>query len=257
MTIDSTVILITGASRGIGLELVKLYASNPNNIVIAGVRDVKNAAIQALIDGSEYQGKIHPVKLDAGDVEGNKAAAKEVEAAFGKLDVLWANAGAAGTQPLISTTTEEFEGFFRTNTLGPLVLFQAFHDLLVKSTKAERKFIVTSTLAGSITANIPFPIGAYGASKAAVNYLAVKIQQEHGDKEKLAVVSIHPGMVMTDMGKEGVRSFGVEPEQGSVGDIIFLTPQQSAESIKAIADAATIESHGGKFFNYDGTGLPW
>jgi len=62
---------------------------------------------------------------------------------------------------------------------------------------------------------------------------------------------------MTDMGKEGVRSFGVEPEQGSVGDIIFLTPQQSAESIKAIADAATIESHGGKFFNYDGTGLPW
>lgn len=89
---------VTGTARGIGLELVKLYASSPNNIVIAGVRDVKNAtSIQNLIDGSEYKAKIHLVKLDAGDVEGNKAAAKEIESAFGKVDILWANAGECKT----------------------------------------------------------------------------------------------------------------------------------------------------------------
>ena len=103
--------------------------------------------------------------------------------------------GIAGTEPLITTTAEDFENYFRVNTLGPLVLFQAFHDLLVKSTKPEKKFIITSTLAASITAvpNVPFPIGAYGASKAAVNYVAAKLQQEHGEKEKIAIVSIHPG----------------------------------------------------------------
>jgi NAD(P)-dependent dehydrogenase (short-subunit alcohol dehydrogenase family) len=94
LTNDSSLLTVTGAARGIGLELVKLYASNPNNIVIAGVRDVNKASsIQTLIDGSEYTAKIHLVKLDAGDVEGNKAAAKEVESAFGKVDILWANAG--------------------------------------------------------------------------------------------------------------------------------------------------------------------
>ena len=62
---------------------------------------------------------------------------------------------------------------------------------------------------------------------------------------------------MTDMCKKGVTDFGFKPEDGSAGDIPFISPQQSAEAIKAIVDAATIESHGGKFFNYDGTGLPW
>jgi NAD(P)-dependent dehydrogenase (short-subunit alcohol dehydrogenase family) len=96
---------------------------------------------------------------------------------------------------MITTTTEEFESYFRVNTLGPLILFQAFHDLLVKSTKPEKKFIITSTLAGSITVipHVSFPVGAYGASKAAVNYVAAKLQQEHGESEKIAVVSIHPG----------------------------------------------------------------
>lgn len=103
--------------------------------------------------------------------------------------------GIACTGPLITTSAEDFENCFRINTLGPLVLFQSFRDLLIKSTKPEKKFVITSSLAASITAvpQVPFPIGAYGASKAAGNYVAAKLQQEHGESEKIAVISIHPG----------------------------------------------------------------
>lgn len=82
---------------------------------------------------------------------------------------------------------------WETNTLGPLYLFQSFYPLLLKSTKAEKKFIITSTLAGSLTAAIPFPVTAYGSSKAAINFIGIHIHQEHSEKDKIAVVMVHPG----------------------------------------------------------------
>lgn len=82
---------------------------------------------------------------------------------------------------------------WETNTLGPLYLFQSFYPLLLKSTKAEKKFIITSTLAGSLTAAVPFPLTAYGSSKAAINFVGIHIHQEHAEKDKIAVVLVHPG----------------------------------------------------------------
>lgn len=83
---------VTGAARGIGFELVKLYSADPSNIIIAGVRDTTSPS--ALLEvAKSSQAKIHLVKIVAGDEEGNKAAAKEVEGLVGRVDVLWANAG--------------------------------------------------------------------------------------------------------------------------------------------------------------------
>lgn len=65
------------------------------------------------------------------------------------------------------------------------------------------------------------------------------------------------GVVMTDKGKKDAVEFGFNPEDSSAGDTSFLSPKQSAESIKAVVDASTIQYHGGKFLDYDGTGLPW
>lgn len=98
-------------------------------------------------------------------------------------------------KPVLQTTVADFESHWRVNVLGPVVLFQAFYPLLLKSTKTEKKFVITSTAAGSIgiAGSLPFPVSAYGSSKAAINFVAAKIHQEHGDKDKLVVIPIHPG----------------------------------------------------------------
>lgn len=253
---DSTVYLITGAARGIGFELVKLYSADPSNVIIAGVRDTTSPT--ALLEvAKSSQAKIHLVKIVAGDEEGNKVAAKEVEGLVGRVDVLWANAGISETpKPVLQINHGDMQRHWETNTLGPLYLFQSFYPLLLKSTKAEKKFVITSTLAGSLTAAVPFPLTAYGSSKAAINFVGIHIHQEHAEKDKIAVVMVHPGMVSTDMGNVGIESFGGHEAVASFG-VTILTPVQSATYVKEVADKATIESHGGKFFNYDGEGLPW
>jgi NAD(P)-dependent dehydrogenase (short-subunit alcohol dehydrogenase family) len=187
-------------------------------------------------------------------------------------------------EPAISTSVANFEELFRVNTLGPVVLFQAFYDLLLKSEKPEKKFLITSSFAGSSSlapAN-PFPVTAYGASKAAVNFVAVKLASEHGEKDKIAVVPIHPGqsilvlchaaiipfvadvdrnhasgLVSSDMGNDAMAAVGIDPKAALPLSIKLLSPPESAEALKALVDIVTVESHGGKFMNYDGTGIPW
>ena len=72
--------------------MVKLYAADASNTIIAGVRDTSTAGkLDELAKTSKA--KIHLVKILAGDAENNKTAADEVEKLVGKVDVLWANAG--------------------------------------------------------------------------------------------------------------------------------------------------------------------
>lgn len=71
----------------------------------------------------------------------------------------------------------ELQRTFETNTLGPLVLYQAFASLLVPGAK----FVVISTLIAKITDAIPYSYIAYGASKAALNYITKKLDQETPD----------------------------------------------------------------------------
>jgi NAD(P)-dependent dehydrogenase (short-subunit alcohol dehydrogenase family) len=68
---------------------------------------------------------------------------------------------------------------FHVNALGPLILYQAFTSLLSSSTApAGFKFVVISSVLGQIAESLPYPYNAYGISKAAVNFIAKKIDQE-------------------------------------------------------------------------------
>lgn len=66
---------------------------------------------------------------------------------------------------------------FETNTLGPLVLYQAFASLMSPGSK----FVAITTIIGRISGSIPFSYIAYGASKAAANYITRKLDQEVPD----------------------------------------------------------------------------
>jgi len=236
---------ISGANRGIGLELVKA-AANKGYIVFAGARTpAKAIALKNLVATNP---NIHILQLESTSVSDIAAAAKAVKATTGGLDVVIANAGILQNgEKAQQASVDSLDQHFEVNAVGPLLLFQALYSLLAN--RDSRKFITVSSAAGSIalTAGIPVPLTVYGASKAALNFITQSIHKEH-KSEGFIVFPIHPGMVTTDMGNAAKDSFGDRWDP--------ITPKESADSVFKVVEGATKEQSG-RFLNYDGSEIPW
>lgn len=100
-----------------------------------------------------------------------------------------------------SAPLEDFTEQWNVNVLGPVVLFRAAYHLLKKATNPQF-FIISSAAGGMTNMYGAMPNGAYGSSKAAINYLAKKISYE---EEFLTSVAFHPGMVSSDMGSSAME----------------------------------------------------
>jgi norsolorinic acid ketoreductase len=86
-----------------------------------------------------------------------------------------------GSNPISSLTPDDLRTDFEVNTIGPLVLFNAFSPLLLEANKKSpgtTKFVVISTIVAQITNTMPVPLNSYGATKAASNFLTKKIDME-------------------------------------------------------------------------------
>lgn len=250
----SKVYFISGANRGIGFSIVQQLIKRDNTVVFAGARDpVKATDLKALADKSS--GRLHIVKLTSASEEDNAAAIKEVEQKAGHIDVLIANAGIARMSGNIATTRlEDFTEQWNVNVLGPVILFRAAYELLRKSKNAQ--FFVISSAAGGMTNMFGgMPNGAYGSSKAAVNFFAKKLSYE---EDFLTSVSFHPGMVASDMGSDAIKQMGFTHEDmKSNFGVPVLTPEESGTALVKLFDEVTKEKHNGKFFSYDGSELQW
>ncbi len=169
---------------------------NKDVAVIAAVRDISSQAIADL--SAKYPGKIHAVKYVAGEVENNQALAEDIENQFGHVDAVVACAGQSSfpsyteyrvieivtaianfVAPIHETPPEEFRAHYEINTIGIVVLFQAFYKLLRAST--EPKFIPMTSGAASLTISDSMlaAINCYCASKVALNLIARRIHFEN------------------------------------------------------------------------------
>lgn len=180
---DSTVVLITGVTRGIGKALLKSYLSRPNYVVIGSVRDKTSPAAQDLKTLPTAAGtRLLLVKIENTSATDPFEGVKEIEAAgIDHLDTVIANAGGGGSKPMLepveSVTVEGLEESFGINTLGPVLLFQAVRPLLQKSEKSPR-FVPVSSAAGSIgliEAAGSHVVAAYGIAKAGLNWFTVYV----------------------------------------------------------------------------------
>ncbi|KAL1752415.1 hypothetical protein FB107DRAFT_293187 [Schizophyllum commune] len=244
-----TIYLLTGANRGIGFGLAKQIAIRPDTILFAGARDPDRATdLRAL--AAAHPGRVHVLKVVSADKANNAAAVEEVKRVAGRLDVVIANAGMSDCfKPALEVPPEEIVRHVEVNTNGPLVLFQAAYPLLRLSTKP--KFIVVSSGMGSITigANLPVNTYAYGASKAAVNWVTRKL---HHDFPDFIIFPINPGGVDTDLAHDSLaRDPGMK---GLLAAFPMISVEESARGVLEQIDAATRETHGGNFVDYSGLG---
>ncbi|KAJ3014134.1 hypothetical protein HKX48_005325 [Thoreauomyces humboldtii] len=245
-----TTYFISGANRGIGFGLATHLAAKPNTTVFAGVR--KPSEAKALTSFASTHPNLHVIQYEATSEESARAAAQAVkQISPNGITHLIANAGIAEMAPIVTASIDNFRKTLEVNTIGPLIAFQAFWPLLKDSPRSA--FFVISSQAGSLAQfDKPngFPnIGAYGASKAAVNFVVRSIHNEHKN-DGLVAVTMCPGPVQTDMGAEAAKAFGMEPKDlGNTVDV-------SVEGLIKVIEGTTKED-GGRFILYDGSAIDW
>ncbi|KAI4242029.1 MAG: hypothetical protein L6R40_004256 [Gallowayella cf. fulva] len=193
----------------IGAGLVDVYLSRPNTVVVAGVRDPNHPTSQKLSSVSkDPSSKIIVVKIDNKSETDPAAAVKSIQSqGIDKLDLVIANAGICNDwKPVATVDPEVFKEHVVVNGFAPLFLFQAVLPLLQKSESP--KFVGIGSPMGSVGGMDlrPYPMTAYGSSKAIFHWIIRKVHFEHPEIVSLVV---DPGLVQTDMGNTGARLFGM------------------------------------------------
>ena len=228
-------VLVTGASRGLGLEFARQYAADGWKVYAACRAPADAAALQKLEAGSG--GHVEVIALDVTDGASVRSAAAELAGI--PIDLLVNNAGIGSPrqQKLGSLDYAAWQRVLDTNTLGPMRVTEAF---LANVEKGQQKKIVTITSGmGSIEDNGSGGSYAYRSSKAAVNMVVKSLSIDLAARGITCIV-MNPGWVRTDMGGAGGQ----------------LSPEQSISAMrKVIAGLKPADS--GKFFNHNGKQYPW
>ncbi len=232
---EGRVALVTGANRGIGLEVVRQLARRGFTAVLTA-RDGRKA--EAAADGLKGAGlRVVPFRLDVTDAESAREAARFVRERFGRLDVLVNNAAILydSWQRAERASLETVREAFETNTLGAWRVCLAFIPLLKKG--GHGRVVNVSSESGSL-ASMQGGTPAYSASKAALNALTRMLAGELRTSGVL-VNSVCPGWVATEMGGPDA-------------------PRTAEEGAAGVLWAATLPDSGptGGFFR-DGEPLPW
>jgi len=221
-------IFITGASRGLGLEFVRQYASAGWSVT-AACRDPAHA--RDLADLS-----VETVALDLADGASILQAAENL--AGRSFDVLLNNAGVYGEGQQFGRLSErEWERVMLVNAIAPLKLTEAFLPHLLSGQKKLAVFL-TSRM-GSIADNSSGGAYIYRSTKAALN-AAVKSLSIDLAPRGVTTLLLHPGWVQTDMGGPNAQ---ISPEKSIAGMRRRIDEVEPGQPLK--------------FVDYAGADLPW
>ena len=233
-------ILITGANRGIGLELTRQLLQRDDVHIFATCRTPERAAeLNALAEPDPNRVTI--LQLDINDESSVSAAVRLIATGVRALDLLINNAGIAPrgdhqSRDMGELRAADLNEVIGTNAVSPLIVTQACRDLL-KAGGNPRVVMISSGM-GSLQRAGGSSYG-YRMSKAAMN-MAARVLAHDTSMAGIITVTANPGWVKTDMG----------------GPSANLTPEQSASALLTLIDRLT-PGDNAKFFQYDGTEIPW
>lgn len=237
--------LITGANRGLGLEMVR-QLSVDGWCVYAACRS-KPTDESDLKKISLNGGKII-IGIDVSSEEGVELLVKEVEGL--KIHLLINNAGILGKDNLSDYTPDSIRKQFEVNALSPLIITSALEKKNIL--ECGSKVVMLSSVGASIASQVgDAPGGLYGyrMSKCMLNMMSVILAKDLKPKG-IAILIIHPGNVDTDMLDELIDIWKVGTLQNTISTAV------SVEGILKRVELTTLDTSG-FFYALDGSIMPW
>ena len=233
---------ITGANRGLGLELTRQYLERGDQVFAASRHPAEATELQQL--RQQYADRLVLLPLDVTNDASIAAAVQAVSAVTDALDVLINNAGVyphAGSRDAHQrlgqlTHTDAIEAM-QVNAVGPLLVSQALLPLLRAGHKG--RILSISSGQGSLTWKATGDPYHYSASKAALNMYMRSLAAEIGNQGLISVL-VDPGWMRTGMG----------------GDAATQDPADSARGIIRLAEQLHAEENG-SFVTWQGQPVPW
>lgn len=246
--------LVTGANRGIGLSLVKLLSADEENSIIATTRSFSRA--QELRDLGRDNVEIIELDVTHSVREQKESLEKLKFLQESGVDVFIQNAGIfiVDDTPFSEEPIENFVTHFEGNTLASIKFYQAVYPYWArKNPDVVKKAIFMTSFVGTI-GNLQLLTKGYGLSKAGINFIAKHIAVENAESKDPTLrdsisISVHPGIVDTDMGKVAVKRFEVaKPYE--------ISPDESADAMIKLFNEIQQEQSGA-FLSYDGSVLEY
>ena len=227
-------ILITGTNRGIGLEFVKHYLKN-NEKVIATCRNKNNA--KDLLELKNTTSNLSLLELDVSNPNSINEFASKITGQ--PIDTFINNAGVFGPRntEFGNFNAKEWLDVFNINTVAPLLITQQ----ILKNLRLgkNKKLVFISSKVGSIEENTGGGMYIYRSSKTALNQVIKSLSIDFKDENFIAA-ALHPGWVQTDMG----------------GPNALIDTKTSVKGMAEVIDNLVLKNSG-RFYNYDGSLIPW
>lgn len=225
-------VLITGANRGIGLEFTKQYAGDGWNVVACCREPTLANELNAI---AKKQPNVEVLQLDVSNFTQVDSLARQLSNTA--IDLLINNAGVYPSGGLSDTEVENWLYSFKVNSIAPYKLATAFTPHIANS--QQKKLVTLSSKMGSIDDNTSGGSYMYRSTKTAVN-MVMKSLSIDLKSSGIAVVTLHPGWVETDMG----------------GPNALINTQTSVSGLRKVINQLTLENTG-RFIAYDGKEIKW
>ena len=224
--------LVTGATKGIGLETAKVLADAGADIAAVGRDAAGLAEVKAAVEAKGR--RCVAISADMGTADGPVKAAKEALAAFGTIDILVNNAGVALIDPLLLASVADWDMTMAVNLRAPFLISRE----LVPGMIAQRqgKIINISSQAGVVGLDAH---GAYCASKGGLNMLT-KVMTVEWAKHNIQINTVCPTVILTPMGEQvwGQPEKG-DPMKAKIPGGRFGRPMEVADAVLFLASSAS------------------
>lgn len=232
MDVQDKVVIITGASAGIGLATARLFAKHGAKVALAARSiDKLNALAEELRTQSA---EVFVIPTDMRDQTAVRAMVDAVHTHFGRVDILINNAGQAVLAPVEHINVEQYQQIIELNLFGVLYAMQGVIPLM----RAQGGGLIINISSGVSKMAIP-NIGAYASTKYALNGLTLTARNELA-ADNIRVCLMHPGRTATEFGKNALSDPSKGPTvQPGGGTGAALPPPDTAEMVAAkILEAA-------------------
>ena len=216
MKLQNSVVIVTGASSGIGKAVALALGRAGAQVVLAARSEQKLREVAAQIPGSLS------VVADMRNPEDIKALVRKAEEAFGRIDILVNNAGQGMRAPVESIDLDDYRSVMELNVFGPLIAMQEVIPIM----RRQGGGMILNV--SSMVTRMYFPdLAAYSSTKYALNSLSLTARKEL-EKDNIVVSVFHPKMTATDFGRNA---------KGEAYDSHAGRPVMAVETAEAVAEA--------------------